>query len=213
MNPRLFHVVKAEDEARPELSSHDRILHAARVLFSSDGYENTTTSAIARKAGTSESQLIKHFGSKEGLLEAIFDQAWRRMVPALEQAVEQAGSPTAKLRAMAELMTSALERDPEMGTLLYLEGRRIRRHGNMVLLTGGFLQLVQVIDALLEAMREAGELKPELNLQSIRSALIGALEGMLRDQVLAQRVSYPATFDAAALRATFAAVLDGFLAR
>jgi len=62
---------------RPEpdrsASSHDRILMAAKQLFASRGYENTSTVAIARLAGTSESQLMKHFGSKEGLLEEIFD--------------------------------------------------------------------------------------------------------------------------------------------
>jgi len=42
-----------EGEASPEPSSHDRILQAGRKLFAEDGYENTTTSAIARKAGTS----------------------------------------------------------------------------------------------------------------------------------------------------------------
>ena len=57
------------------LSSHDRILLAAKRLFAKDGYENTSTVAIAREAGTSESQLMKHFGSKQGLLVAIFDGA------------------------------------------------------------------------------------------------------------------------------------------
>ena len=71
---RLSLLAPEIEEQRSDLSSHDRILLAARSLFSSDGYENTTTSAIARRAGTSESQLIKHFGSKEGLLEAILDR-------------------------------------------------------------------------------------------------------------------------------------------
>ncbi|HEX8798622.1 MAG TPA: helix-turn-helix domain-containing protein, partial [Terriglobales bacterium] len=62
-----------------ELSSHDRILRAAKRLFAQNGYENTSTVAIAREAGTSESQLMKHFGSKQGLLVAIFDRGWTRM--------------------------------------------------------------------------------------------------------------------------------------
>ena len=44
-----------------------------------NGYENTSTVAIAREAGTSESQLMKHFGSKQGLLVAIFDRGWASM--------------------------------------------------------------------------------------------------------------------------------------
>ncbi|HET9698335.1 MAG TPA: helix-turn-helix domain-containing protein, partial [Terriglobales bacterium] len=67
----------------PVLSSHDRILAAAKRLFASQGYEATSTMAIARLAGTSESQMMKHFGSKEGLLEAILDAGWQSMSQAL----------------------------------------------------------------------------------------------------------------------------------
>ena len=59
-----------------QLSSHDRILLAAKRLFAQNGYENTSTVAIAREAGTSESQLMKHFGSKLGLLMAVFEWGW-----------------------------------------------------------------------------------------------------------------------------------------
>jgi AcrR family transcriptional regulator len=200
------------DPASPaELSSHDRILQAARALFSSQGYENTTTSVIARQAGTSESQLIKHFGSKEGLLEAIFDQGWQRMSRGVQHILEQPASPLDKLKALIELMISSLERDREMRPLMLLEGRRIRRHGNMVVLTRGFTQVVAVIDRLLREMRDAGQLRPEIHLEAARSALVGAFEGLLRDQLLAERVGYPASYDAAELRVAYAAALDGFL--
>src|ERR687898_40350 len=58
------------------LSSRDRLLKAAKRLFAAQGYEQTATSAIARAAGTSESQLMRYFGGKAGLLEALFDEAW-----------------------------------------------------------------------------------------------------------------------------------------
>lgn len=203
-----------EERAPSELSSHDRILQSARRLFSSDGYENATTSAIARMAGTSESQLIKHFGSKEGLLEAIFDHAWQRMGAGIGPALEPLTSPREKLVALTELMISALENDKELRTLMLLEGRRIRKHGHMVLLTRGFLNVLGAVDGLLAQMLEVGELRPGLNVEAVRSALVGAFEGLLRDQLLAERgVDYPARFDGRELRAAFRAALDGFLAR
>ena len=199
-----------EEEPHVELSSHDRILLSARSLFSSQGYENATTSAIARMAGTSESQLIKHFGSKEGLLEAIFDQAWQRVARALSQVLAHCETPFDRLRALAELMIEALERDKDLRTLMLLEGRRIRKHGSMVVLTHGFLQMVAAIDALLQEMREAGQLKPDLNVQAVRSALIGAFEGLLRDQLLAERGNYPADYSSDDLRKVFRIFLDCF---
>lgn len=199
------------DEQPPaELSSHDRILHAARRLFATDGYENTTTSAIARTAGTSESQLIKHFGSKEGLLEAIFDQAWKRMGGGIGQILERYECPRERLQALTELMISSLERDKDLRTLMLLEGRRIRRHGHMVVLTRGFLAVLKALDGLLRQLQEAGQLRQDLNVEAVRAALVGAFEGLLRDQLLAERVDFPARYDGKELRATFKRVLECF---
>jgi AcrR family transcriptional regulator len=201
------------DDTRSELSSHERILQAGRRLFAEDGYENTTTSAIARLAGTSESQLIKHFGSKEGLLEAIFDRAWQRMGAGVKNLQDAPGTPLDKLRFLTELFISGLERDKEMRTLMLLEGRRIRKHGHMVLLTQGFQQVLVIIDGLLKQMRDTGVLRPDLHPQAVRSAMMGAYEGLLRDQILAERASFPAQYDGTELRAAFRAVLECFLVR
>src|SRR4051812_8478278 len=157
-----------------EPSSHERILQAGRDLFSEDGYENTTTSAIARRAGTSESQLIKHFGSKEGLLEGIFDRAWQRMAQGVQRVQEGGVPPLERLRALTELMIASLESDKQLRTLMLLEGRRIRKHGHMVMMTRGFQGVLGVLDGTLREMQAQGELKPDLNPQAVRSALIGA---------------------------------------
>ena len=200
-------------DAPSELSSHDRILLSARTLFASNGYESTTTSQIARNAGTSESQLIKHFGSKEGLLEAIFEKAWQRLVPAVRPLLEASRTPFDKLTAVVDLMFEALESDQEMRTLLLLEGRRIRRHGHKVVLTRGFTQMVTLIDTILGEMSAAGQLREDLHPEAVRSALIGTFEGLLRDRLLADRASnnYPAGYDRDDMRAVFRAVLAGFL--
>src|SRR5215210_231768 len=199
-----------KDDTPVELSSHDRILLSARALFSSQGYENATTSAIARMAGTSESQLIKHFSSKEGLLAAIFDQSWQRVSKGLSEVLTQCETPFDKLRALGELMIDALEKDKDLRTLMLLEGRRIRKHGSMVVLTDGFLQMVSTLDRLLEEMRVSGQLQPDLNVQAVRSALIGAFEGLLRDQILADRGNYPASYSSTDLRKVFRIFLECF---
>jgi AcrR family transcriptional regulator len=202
--------VAGGEEMTMELSSHDRILLSARSLFSSQGYENATTSAIARMAGTSESQLIKHFGSKEGLLAAIFDQAWQGVGKGLALVLAQCETPFDRLRALAELMIDALEQDKDLRILMLLEGRRIRKHGSMVVLTEGFLRMVATLDQILGEMKEAGQLRQDLNIQAVRSALIGAFEGLLRDQILAERGNYPAGYSSEELRTAFRVFLDCF---
>ena len=136
------------------MSSHDRILAAAKRLFASQGYEATSTMAIARLAGTSESQMMKHFGSKEGLLEAILDAGWRAMGPPL-LALDSMPACPEKLLAMFDVVLNTLTDDADLKELLLLEGRRIRREGRMVVLSPGYLQFVAIVDDVLRKMSEA----------------------------------------------------------
>ena len=80
----------------PELPTAERVLIVAKALFAQAGFENTTTASIARTARTSESQIIKHFGSKEGLLEEIFEDGWRHIGHSFA-AIEYLPSPNSKL--------------------------------------------------------------------------------------------------------------------
>ncbi len=58
--------------ARP--SSRQRLLKAARDLFVRQGIAQTTTRQIADLAGVHEVTLFRHFGSKQGLLLAVFGE-------------------------------------------------------------------------------------------------------------------------------------------
>lgn len=191
-------------------SSKERILMSAKHLFAKDGYDNTSTAAIARMAGTSESQLMKHFASKEGLLEAIFDAGWGSMAY-MFRAIHELHSPAEKLEVMLEMILTSLERDPELRDLMLLEGRRIRKEGHMVLLTKGYLQFVGVIDAILTEMRASGELRGDIHNDAVRSALNSMFEGMLRDLVLAQRTGFPANYGRDDLRRVFKVVMRAFV--
>jgi AcrR family transcriptional regulator len=194
------------DQAGKTGTSRERILHAAKHLFASRGYENTSTVAIARLAGTSESQLMKHFGSKEGLLEAIFDDGWTTLALHVRE-LESVTSPRDKLRMLVDIMLAGMERDPDLKLLILLEGRRIRKEGQMVMITQGFLQFVGVLDGILAQMRAANQLRPDINIDAVRSALMGMFEGLLRDQMLAQKTGFPSRYTTADLRQVFSMIL------
>ena len=190
--------------------ARERMLQVAKQLFAERGYENTSTVAIARAAGSSESQLMKHFGSKEGLLEAVFDQGWSILTERLGD-LDSLRDGRQKIEQLVGAMLVALEADPVLKDLLLLEGRRIRKEGHMILMTRGFLQIVGTLDRILNEMRTQGELGQGLNPQAVRSALIGSVEGMLRDQVLAKRTGYPAAYSLEEVREIFRRALAAFL--
>lgn len=55
---------------RPSEDVRALLISAARKMFRADGYDATTTKAIADAAGVSEPLLFSNFGSKAGLFEA-----------------------------------------------------------------------------------------------------------------------------------------------
>lgn len=182
-------------------SSRDRIRESAKRLFAKHGYEFTPTAAVCRQAGTSEAQLFQHFQSKLGLLEAIFDDAWSRINPAIRKATASLASPHARLSVLMDIVLDLLGKDQELLLLFLLEGRRIRNDGKFVVLVPGFLEFVRTVDAVILDARAAGEIAPGLEPQAIRSGLMGAVEGLLRDQLLGRFTKYPGDYSDADLRA------------
>ena len=178
--------------------SRERIREAAKALFAERGYESTSTIAICRLAGTSESQLIKHFETKQGVLEAVFQHAWEQVNPAIRLATESIASPRQKFQMTIEMMLNFLGRDEQLLKLFLLEGRRIRDDGKQVVLVPGFLEFVKIVDGILQELNDQGELA--VHPQALRSALMGAMEGLLRDKILARSIGYPATFSDADVR-------------
>ena len=197
--------------ARLPPSVRVRLLVAAKDLFATEGYESTTTAAIARRAGTSESQLIKHFGSKGGLLEEILDLAWTRLDLGMRHAVQDRGSPLQRLLSVWELVVAVLERDRKLRTLVLLESRRVRRRAQGIVLASGYQRFVGLLDAALTEMQSTGLLRGGISVDAVRSAWLGATEGLLRDQLLSDVTELPASFTRAEMHVACRQVLAGFL--
>lgn len=190
------------------ISSHDRILLAGKHLFAQNGFENTSTVSIAREAGTSESQLMKHFGSKQGLLVAIFDRGWASMDERIH-AIRTA-SAAERLLSVLEAITVELENDPELKTLTMLEARRMRKDGTDVLLTRGARQYRELLDGILQDMRNEGQLRADVNLDAVRAAVIGMAEGLWRDQVVATRSELRANYGVDDVRKVMGILIGAF---
>lgn len=56
------------------MTTRERIIEAAEVLFAADGYEGTSLREITERAGVNVAAVNYHFGSKERLLAALLDR-------------------------------------------------------------------------------------------------------------------------------------------
>lgn len=192
-----------------ELSSHDRILRAAKLLFAQNGYENTSTVAIAREAGTSESQLMKHFGSKQGLLIAILDRGWNGILERI-RATANAANPGDRLVAILTAATIEFENDEQFKILSALESRRVRKDSNEVIISRGYRRFREGFDRTLLDMRTEGMIRPELNLDAVRAAILGFAEGLWRDQIIASRAGMSSNYGFEDVRKVLELLLEFF---
>ena len=189
--------------------SRTRLLHAARALFAKNGFEQTPTSAIAREAGTSESQLVRYFGTKAGVLDAIFEEAWKPMNARIHDMLADAGSGRAAVVGVLSAVLGAFDRDDQLATLFLFEGRRIRGESG-VRLSSGFREFSDVTLRLIKRGQKDGSFSPAFDAAALCAALIGAIEAMVRERLLAKRIGAARPFADRQLHRIFEAMLDGF---
>lgn len=192
----------------PAASSRERLLSAAKRLFAAQGYEQTATSAIAREAGTSESQLMRYFGGKIGLLEALFEDAWVHLNARVARAVKSANGSREALLAAVQSIVTTLSRDPDLAILAMFEGRRIRGDQARVRVSRGHTQFADTIRGLVRAAQADRKLDASFDANAVTSAILGAMEAMVRDRLLAKSGS-GSNFAEREIRHTIGAMLDG----
>lgn len=202
------------DSADNTQTSRMRLLNAGKTLFAKNGYENTSTAAIAREAGSSESQLIRYFGGKAGLLEAIFNDSWIAVNAHVEEYIAEAKHGREAILRLLALMMQAFNRDHDIAFLFLFEGRRMRGGSPEVHLSKGFMQFMKVVYAQIERGREDGSFRKDVDPRVLCSAMLGAAEGLVRDRVMSERngeKEHPFVDDA--LTVTFTAMVNGLAPR
>jgi AcrR family transcriptional regulator len=195
-----------------EKTSRDRLLSAGKTLFGRLGYEQTSTATIAREAGTSESQLVRYFGGKSGLLEAIFNQAWEGLNDDIRRHLAESEHGREAILRILGLVLEAFGRDHEMAFLFMFEGRRVR--GNDVALSKGFLKFYELLRELIRRGQSDGSFRNDISADVLASALLGAGEGMMRDRMIGQRVGNSVVvYEDETIRRIFEAIVNGLAAQ
>lgn len=67
------------------MSTKEKIIYEALMLFSINGYEAVSTRMIAKAVGVTDSAMYKHFKSKQDLLDAILNECKSRFMQKLEE--------------------------------------------------------------------------------------------------------------------------------
>jgi AcrR family transcriptional regulator len=179
-------------------SSQGRLRAAAKALFAEKGYEATAISDITRAARTSHSQFLKYYSGKQELRREIVEEQWSELTKAIILTMSSIPSPAEKLKLAMNMFVSFLENDPEFRAILLLE-RTVSRKAGRIVADHEFHEFVVIVDEIVNEMASGGELQSNVNKQTLRSALIGSVEGMMRDQLLAGS-DFPARYSVEEVR-------------
>jgi len=96
----------------------EKILSAAKILFSERGYSSTSTSAIAKAAGVSEGLIFRHYGNKEGLLLEIIREG-EEVVKAMLFPIIMESDPKKVIKRTIELPFEVREEDYDFWRLQF----------------------------------------------------------------------------------------------
>jgi AcrR family transcriptional regulator len=161
-------------QAERSSTTRAALVAAARALFARDGYAGVGTEEIVRAAGVTRGALYHHFGGKEALLEAVYEQIEVEFLQRIGTLVgpQEATDPLGALAAGAEAFIEA-SRDPEVQRIVLLDAPSVLGWERWREI--GWRYAMGMTEAILGAAVAAGQI-PEQPLRPLAHVLLGALD-------------------------------------
>jgi AcrR family transcriptional regulator len=167
---------RSRPPGRPPAGAPDlrqKLLDAARALFIAKGFGNVATRELARAAGVSPAMIPYYFGDKQGLYDALVEDAIGRVLGRLQRLAADAAPNEDPIDAFLSAYLATLIAEPWIPQLLVREvlahdspfRRRFRDH------FAGPARAA--LGALLRGERERGRLRSDLDLELATLSLVG----------------------------------------
>jgi AcrR family transcriptional regulator len=160
-----------------------QILHAAVRVFARKSYHACRVSDIATEAGVAYGLVYHYYGSKDALLEAIFEGTWGAMLATISS-VEQLDEPAGEqIRKVTEIVLRTWKRDPDLVRVLV---REVTRSAQLERESDAIDLAFRALQRIIERGQEDGELRTDLDSRLAATIWYGALEEILTGWALGQ---------------------------
>lgn len=176
-------------ERRPD-SRPKELLDAALMVFSERGYRNTRIDDVAEAAGVTKGALYHYFATKEDLLLRAIEHYHDRAFGEIGEMLRTAGGPvSARIRLMMRKAFGATATTGRMTLALILQGvRHDLPEAHEQWLRGGPIKGWQLLAALIEEGKAAGEFRHDVDSEVAARVVIAGLITQLLWQPLAHEV-------------------------
>jgi AcrR family transcriptional regulator len=160
-----------------------QILDAAVRVFAARGYEASRVGDVAREAGVAYGLVYHYYGSKEAVLEAVFREAWGRLLAAVALAEQTGETAPEQLSLVVKIVFRTWRDDPDLVRLLV---REITRNPHVQDELDEIGQAFASLERIVRRGQEQGTFRPQVDAKMAAWMLYGALEEVLTGWVLGQ---------------------------
>lgn len=181
------------------MDSHSRYLpadqrRAATVaavvqLAAQHNPSDITTTAIARHMGVTQGSLFKHFPTKEAILEAVMGWVAERLLADVDKAAQAAASPKAALEAMFMAHVAFVSEHPGVPRMLFGELQRAGMSAPKRMAQTLIHRYGERLNSVIEQGKAVGELSAGLDNAAAVTMLIGMIQGLVMQSLLAGDVA------------------------
>jgi AcrR family transcriptional regulator len=158
-----------------------QILDAAVRVFAAQGYERSRVGDVASEAGVAYGLVYHYFDSKEAVLEAVFREAWGRLLAAMALAEQSVGTAPERLELVVKIVLRTWRDDPDLVRLLV---REVTRNPHIQDELDEIGQAFATLERIVAGGQAEGTLRPSLDARLAAWMLYGALEEILTGWVL-----------------------------
>ncbi|MGE5624753.1 MAG: TetR/AcrR family transcriptional regulator [Bacillota bacterium] len=164
-----------------------RIQAAAKHKFARFGFDGTLYSDVARSADLSPAELSLYFDSKLDMLMAVFDEGWGEINQRLGDILLSSVNAREAALSMLALMMRILDRDEDLARLLLFESRRPDPESGAIRLSDGYRRFERLCVDLAVRGQKDGSFSASHNPRLIACVMIGAVESLMRSQVIGEQ--------------------------
>lgn len=160
-------------------------VEAVVQLAASQNPSEISTTAIARHMGVTQGALFKHFPNKDAILEAVMAWVADHLLARVDKAAQAAASPGAAIEAMFLAHVAFVCDHPGVPRMLFGELQRARPTAPKRMAQTLLRHYRERLQRLFEAATHNGELPATLDIDAAITLLIGTVQGLVVQSLLA----------------------------
>ena len=160
-----------------------QILDAAVRVFAAQGYEASRVGDIAKEAGVAYGLVYHYYGSKDAVLNAVFREAWGRLLAAVAAAEQTGTDAPEQLSLVVKIVLRSWRDDPDLVRLLV---RQITRSPHLQDELDEIGQAFASLQRIVARGQAEGTFRGDVDARTAAWMVYGALEEVLTGWVLGQ---------------------------